>query len=218
KEARANQNDLTDLPENDEDDYKAIFEGLELGTEATRTSIIDNARKSGYIELKKDVYHILPGGIYLIESLSRMNISMDKYKTSELGKALKKVFRSEISVSDSVKLAQSEISEVFSNRSTSIETDTDDGFYGDIAGVCPLCGEKVLKGRYGYYCSGYKSGCKFSISTSICGRVISKANVSLLLETGRSSKIQGFVSKKSGKTFDAYLKLESGEIKFDFSN
>ena len=31
-------------------DYRAIFEGLELGTEATRTGIIDNARKSGYIE------------------------------------------------------------------------------------------------------------------------------------------------------------------------
>ena len=50
-------------------DYRAIFEGLELGTEATRTGIIDNARKSGYIDLKKDVYSILPGGEFLIESL-----------------------------------------------------------------------------------------------------------------------------------------------------
>ena len=75
--------------ENDEEDYKAIFEGLELGTEATRTGIIDNARKSGYIELKKDVYTILPGGEYLIEQLMQMQISMDKYKTSLMGQALK---------------------------------------------------------------------------------------------------------------------------------
>ena len=73
----------------DEDDYKAIFEGLELGTEATRTGIIDNARKSEYILLKKDVYTILPDGEYLIEALLRLGISMDKYKTSEMGKALK---------------------------------------------------------------------------------------------------------------------------------
>ena len=217
KEAKAS-GDLATSEDNDEDDYKAIFEGLELGTEATRTSIIDNAKKSGYIELKKDVYHILDGGIYLIESLSRMQITMDKYKTSEMGKALKKVYRSEISVEDSVHLAEKEIREVFDRRGTSIETDTDDGFYGDVAGKCPFCSEDVVKGRYGYYCSGYKNGCKFSVRTSICGRVISKSNVSLLLETGKTSKIQGFVSKKTGKSFDAYLKLENGEVKFDFSN
>lgn len=48
--------------EDDREEYRAIFEGLELGTEATRTGIIDNAIKSGYIALKKDVYTILPGG------------------------------------------------------------------------------------------------------------------------------------------------------------
>ena len=31
---------------------------MELGTEATRTGIIDNARKSLYIDLKKDVYDV----------------------------------------------------------------------------------------------------------------------------------------------------------------
>ena len=57
-----------------------MFEGLELGTEATRTGIIENAKNSGYIELKKDTYTILPDGEYLIKSLVRLKISMDKYK------------------------------------------------------------------------------------------------------------------------------------------
>ena len=48
--------------ESDDEDYKAIFEGLELGTEATRTGIIENARRSNYIKLNKDVYTILPDG------------------------------------------------------------------------------------------------------------------------------------------------------------
>lgn len=81
---------INDNEEDDTEDYKAIFEGLELGTEATRTGIIDNAKKSEYIALKKDVYTILPNGEFLIESLMQMEISMDKYKTSELGQALKK--------------------------------------------------------------------------------------------------------------------------------
>ncbi len=87
REEKAQKND-----DDDAEDYRAIFEGLELGTEATRTGIIDNAIKSGYITLKKDVYYLLSGGEYLITQLFAMGISMDKYQTGELGKALKKRF------------------------------------------------------------------------------------------------------------------------------
>lgn len=203
--------------DDDSEDYKAIFEGLELGTEATRTGIIDNARKSKYIDLKKDVYYILPDGIYLIESLMQMQISMDKYKTSTVGRALKRVYRGEITVDDSIKLAEDEISLIFNRKSDREhpETDVDNGFYGDKVGVCPLCGGEVVKGRYGYGCMNYKQGCKFRISGVICKRIISKTNAELLLERGRTSKIQGFTSK-NGKLFDAVLVLNDGKIEFSF--
>ncbi len=208
----------SDKEEDDNEDYKAIFEGLELGTEATRTGIIENARKSNYIKLNKDVYTILPDGEYLIEALIRMNISMDKYKTSELGKALKSVYRGDITIDESVALAQREISEVFKKLpDMPLDEDTDDGFFGDYIGKCPLCNNDVLKGRYGYGCRGYKDGCKFKISSVICKRVISKANAKLLLENGRSSNIKGFISK-AGKSFDAVLKLEGDKIVFEFDD
>ena len=60
KEDKKELDENEELDEDDIEEYKAIFEGLELGTEATRTGIIDNAKKSGYISLKKDVYNILP--------------------------------------------------------------------------------------------------------------------------------------------------------------
>ena len=205
----------------DEDDYKAIFEGLELGTEATRTGIIDNARKSEYILLKKDVYTILPQGIFLIEALSRLNIIMDKYKTSQMGQALKKIYRGDITIKDGVTLAQNEISEVFNHEvtteNTPVEKDMNTGCYGDVVGKCPLCGKEVVRGKFSYGCRGFKEGCEFKVGIYICGRPISVSNVKLLLEEGRTSKIQGFVSKKTGKTFDGRLKLENGEAKFDFS-
>ena len=200
----------------DTEDYKAIFEGLELGTEATRTGIIDNAKKSEYIQLKKDVYTILPKGEYLIESLSKMNISMDKYKTSEMGKALKKVYRDEISVQDSVNLACQEIKEVFEKKDVAIERDTDIGFYGDIVGKCPLCGNDVVRNKFAYGCRDYQN-CKFKINTTICGRIISKKNVEKLLKDGITSNIEGFISK-NGKNFNAKLKLDDNKnIVFDFS-
>lgn len=203
--------------ENDDEDYKAIFEGLELGTEATRTGIIDNAKKSGYISLKKDVYTILPGGEFLIESLMGMNISMDKYKTSELGKALKAVYHGKMSVDESVSLAEKEIVDVFGKKCDSkIEDDTDTGFYGDIIGKCPACGRDVIRGKFSYGCMGYKDGCTFKIGLSICKRPISVSNAKLLLENGKSSKIKGFTSKK-GTLFDAFLKIdENKKVVFDF--
>ncbi|MBR4172940.1 MAG: topoisomerase C-terminal repeat-containing protein, partial [Clostridia bacterium] len=197
--------------EDDAEEYRAVFEGLELGTEATRTGIIENAIKSGYISLKKDVYTILSGGEFLIESLDRMNISMDKYKTSEFGKALKKVYRGEMAIMDSIKLAEIEIKRVFENK------EADDGFVGDVAGKCPLCGKDVVRTKFGYGCTGYRDGCKFSLSNVILGRTISLENVKKLLETGQSDKIDGFISKRTGKEFSAKLKLENGKAVFDFS-
>lgn len=215
--ADADKSDASESPESDDEDYRAIFEGLELGTEATRTGIIDNARKSGYIQLKKDVYTILPDGEYLIEQLSHMSISMDKYKTSVLGQALKRVYRGDITITDSVRLAEDEIAEVFAKKQTSPELDTDMGFFGDVVGACPVCGKNVVKGKYSYGCTGYKEGCSFKINSIICKRPISIANARLLLgEDKKTAMIQGFISK-SGKEFSARLKLEGDKAVFDFT-
>ncbi len=200
--------------EDDEEEYRAIFEGLELGTEATRTGIIDNARKSEYILLKKDTYTILPKGENLIESLARMNISMDKFKTSKMGAALKKVYRGEITVQDAVALVEKEIAEIFENSQK--DSQNFDGFIGDSVGKCPLCGKEVRRTSFGYGCIGYKDGCKFSARNVICQRAISLENMKELLSKGETPIIYGFVSKKTGKEFSARLSLDDGKVVFKF--
>ena len=202
----------------DSEDYKAIFEGLELGTEATRTGIIDNARKSGYIDLKKDVYTILPNGEFLIESLLQMRITMDKYKTSQLGQALKKVYRGNMTVEESVELAEAEIREVFDSKEGSVSSaDSDTGFFGDVIGKCPICASDIKRMRTFYGCTGYKEGCKFSVNLSICRRPISVSIMQSLLQNGKTEILDGFVSNKTGKSFSAALKMEDGKAVFDFS-
>lgn len=198
----------------DTEDYKAIFQGLELGTQATRTGIISNAITSDYIKLNKDVYTIQPMGEYLIESLIQMEINMDKYKTSEMGKALKQVFHDEITIDDSIKLAEDSISEVFKKKDSKLELDKDTGFFGDIIGKCPKCGNDVAKSRYNYCCKNYKE-CDFKIPFTICNRIISKNNAMMLLKEGHTSKIEGFTSKQ-GKLFNANLKLDKDKVVFDF--
>lgn len=198
----------------DDEEYRAIFEGLELGTEATRTGIIDNARQSKYIALTKDVYTILPGGEFLIKSLTHMNISMDKYKTAELGRALKRVYRNEIAVMDSIALAQCEISEVFANQVEAIAAPPA-AISGEVVGKCPLCGLDVLHTRHSYSCANYKNGCMFSIYGTLCGKELTENMVRYLLRDGRTTKLKGFKSK-AGKKFNAVLKLDNGKVVFDF--
>lgn len=198
--------------ENDDEDYKAIFKGLELGTEATRTGIIDNAKKSGYISLKKDVYFIENGGRYLIEQLSDMNISMDKYKTSRLGQALKKVYHGEMTIDESVKMAENEIRQVF-------ETDKNagSGFYGDVIGKCPKCGKNVARGRYSYACEDFPDKCDFKINLRILGCPVPKEQAAKLLTNGKTDKMN-FTSLKTGKGFSSSLKLdENKKVVFDFT-
>ena len=198
--------------ENDDEDYKAIFKGLELGTEATRTGIIDNAKKSGYISLKKDVYFIENGGKYLIEQLSDMNISMDKYKTSRLGQALKKVYHGEMTIDESVKMAENEIRQVF-------ETDKNagSGFYGDVIGKCPKCGKNVARGRYSYACEDFPDECDFKINLRILGCPVPKGQAAKLLTNGKTDKMN-FTSLKTGKVFSSSLKLdENKKVVFDFT-
>ncbi len=200
----------------DAEDYKAIFEGLELGTEATRTGIIDNARKSGYIELKKDVYSILPGGERLIHSLERLGIRMDKYKTSEMGKALKSVYHGQMTVDESVALAKAEIGSIFEEGKKHELPPEDTGALGEIMGRCPKCGANVIRGNRAYGCMGYKDGCDFKIGLSICSRAIPKTAVQALLATGKSPKLRGFISK-TGRPFDGALVIRDGEAVFDFA-
>ena len=216
KDDKAKAKELEESGEvDDAEDYRAIFEGLELGTEATRTGIIDNAKKSGYISLKKDVYTILPAGEYLIESLSRLSISMDKYKTSELGKALKKVFHGEMSIEESVRLAEGEIAAVFEGGKNMKPITANTGEYGQIAGVCPICGKNVVRGKYNYGCMGYADGCQFRIGLNICRRDVPINEVQRLLATGSTAKLDGFISK-NGKRFAAKLVIKDGTAVFSF--
>ncbi len=197
----------------DAEEYRAIFQGLELGTEATRTGIIENAIRSEYIQRKKDVYTILPGGKFLIEQLSLMGISMDKYKTATTGRALKQVFRGEMAVDGAVDIARQEIREVFCIGQ---DPDRDTGFYGDVVGLCPLCGKDVVRGKFSYGCRGYKEGCAFRINLTVCRRTVPVSQAKKLLSEGRTDLLTGFISSRTGKSFDGRLKLEEGKAVFDF--
>ena len=141
---------------------------------------------------------------------------MDKYKTSELGRALKKVYHGEMSIGESVKLAEKEISEIFRiGGSDPIPQNTDTGSYGEIVGICPVCGRNVVRGKFSYGCIGFDKGCSFRVGINICKKAIPIAEVRRLLSVGKTAKMSGFISK-NGKRFDGSLILKEGNAVFSF--
>ena len=189
--------------EDDTEDYKAMLDGLEIGTEATRSEIIDNAIKQKYISLKNNTYYIEADGIYYVETLRKLKVMMNKYRTAQFNKLLKDVYKGKLAITDVVKEAEKIIQEVF-DANVTIEKYTETK---ESVGLCPLCGHKVVKNKIGYGCSDFKNGCKLIIPEKIAGKKISATSVKKLLECGISNTIKGFTSSK-GSSFDAKLKLE----------
>jgi DNA topoisomerase-3 len=90
------------------------------------------------------------------------------------------------------------------------------GFGSVGIGPCPLCKSEVVEQERSYGCSGRRQGCKFAIWKTIAGKRISVRTAQALLRQGRTPALKGFASK-AGKAFEARLKLDAGEVRFDFS-
>jgi DNA topoisomerase-3 len=82
--------------------------------------------------------------------------------------------------------------------------------------VCPRCDAAVVEQAKYFGCGAWRQGCKFAIWKTIAGKRITAKTARELLQQGKTDLLQGFVSAKSGKQFDARLKLESGEVRFEF--
>lgn len=80
--------------------------------------------------------------------------------------------------------------------------------------VCPKCGQENLS-RSG---KSIRCSCGFELWTDICGHTLTDKEAETLLSKKRTSLIRG-LKGKSGKSFDAHLKLKadfSGKLEFEF--
>lgn len=94
-------------------------------------------------------------------------------------------------------------------------TEPSDRFAPVALGKCPRCGSEVVEQPKSYGCADWKQGCKFTIWKTIAGKSIGVRTAQELLQQGRSAVIRGFQSK-AGRPFEARLKLDAGEVRFDF--
>ena len=195
----------------EDEEYKAIFDGIEIGTVATRTSIIENAKKNEYISQKGSIYSIEPLGEKLIRILDTLKIDLYKNKTVEFSKLLKKVYKGESKVEEVVNKTVDELNKII-GQDIEVEKIKKEDTLEDL-GICPMCGKgqihqkKSKEGKIFYTCS--EENCKFFLwenSKHFNNPIkITKAKLKGLL----AGKKQAFkMRNKEGKEYEAYLKLK----------
>lgn len=206
----------------DDTDLKSLTELKRkgIGTPATRAATIELLVKRHYIERIKKSIVPTEKGISLIDTLPLEDIKSAKLTASwenrlydvEMGKEDFQKF-----ISDIEDLTRKWCKTITTEMKTSFASETADLSANKTNLKCPLCGSTVRKVPWGYGCSGYKSGCKFSIGQTICGKKLTDKQIETLIQNKETKEIKGFKSKKTGKDFSAKLTLDdNGKVSFKF--
>jgi DNA topoisomerase-3 len=87
-------------------------------------------------------------------------------------------------------------------------------------GQCPKCHGRVFENGMAYVCEhavGPNRTCTFRSNAVILQQPIDRAQMTRLLQTGRTDLLDKFVSKRNGRIFKAHLVLDKeGKIGFEF--
>lgn len=193
---------------NDKKDKELLEETGGLGTEATRAGILENMKKMGYIELKKNTIYATNVGMSLIDAIPGDTIKSVPL-TVEFERKLKEIKNGNYERKELIKeimIMTREFVEDVKKSESSVETvNTSDN---EIC-KCPNCGSSIVENKYGFGCSNWKN-CKvnlyFNALERLGGKKLTKTQAKELFTTGKTKKKLDFVSKKSGKEYQAYVK------------
>lgn len=203
-----------------EEDMEILKEIEGLGTEATRSGIIETIKRHEYIEVKKNIVSVTKKGEILCEAIQgsllsspAMTAKWEGYlKKIGTGKGSPEVFLSNIAkfinklikeVPEQIKIESIAKNIQFIKESEQIAT-------------CPTCKKgSITKKKSFYGCTEYANGCKQSFPIKMLGKNVTERHIKDLCTKGKTSVIKGMESKE-GKVFDASLLLEGQNIKFEF--
>ncbi|WP_066412745.1 type IA DNA topoisomerase [Sutcliffiella cohnii] len=194
-----------------------------LGTEATRSGIIQQIQKQRYITVSKNQVFLSPKGRILIEALKHsdgiltsplLTARWEQY-LSQIGKGKKS---HELFIEKTKEMTKKIVFGTIDSAkhwtfSKSIEEMNEKVKLGN----CRLCGAAVIERKEFFGCSAYQTNnCTFTFPKQLCEKTIPISEVKKFLTIGTTSLIKGFKGKK--RTFDAFIIWDESKEKWDFSS
>lgn len=177
-----------------------------LGTPATRADIIEKLVKDGYVKREKAAKgekaacRLIPteDGLRLIRVIPDM-IKSPKL-TAEWENALTLVSRGEIPMEHFMANIKDMVTElVRTHREADTEKIKMFAPKQEVVGICPNCGSRIVKGKYGAYC---EKKCGMNVNRAM-GVALTDGQIKDLL-AGKKILLKGLKSK-TGKPYDAYI-------------
>lgn len=197
---------------------KSEMKGLELGTPATRSNIIETLKKRDYIVLNKRKLVVTSKGKSLIQTIRSTDLTV--LTSPEMTAVWEKYLRSISTGQASENQFMSSVRQFTEKIVTKVKDHQGvpkDSFVNTF-GVCPSCGEgKIVETKKAYSCSNQREGCPFTIWKVQFNKAISVKNLQDLLIKGKTAEI-----KFKGKTeYLSKLFLDdkkTGKVTLEFSN
>lgn len=210
---------------NQKDENEILKEVEGLGTEATRSGIIETIKRHGYIQVSKNIVSITDKGRILCDALEGSLLASPSM-TAKWETYLKKIGNGEGASDYFLGNIAKFINSLIDNLPKQIETtsfqiksipSTKKRSRKSVPiALCPSCKKGEIVTRKGFYgCSAYREGCKQTFPGIFLKKKITPTQVKNLCTKGETNVIKGFTSKNGGK-FNAALKLEDGKIVFAF--
>ena len=208
----------------DDKSNKDILKETEgIGTEATRSNVIETLKKQEYITIKKGKIYVTDKGNLLCEMIAddeitnaEMTATWEKYlKQIQENKGTQEAFLK--SIQNFIEHLITQVPKKFKANQSNIKNAVEQIEEEDKVATCPNCQNAVVdKGKF-YGCTGYSKGCKFSLPKKWSGKTLTQKNIQDLIEKKKTSKIKNFKSKKGNK-YSAYLLLtDDYKIDMEFS-
>lgn len=180
-----------------------------LGTPATRADIIEKLVKDGFVKREKKQIIPTEDGMKLITVLP--DVVKSPKLTADWENALTLVAKGELPMEDFMADIENMVSElIHTYHEVSDEQKKMFAQEQEALGVCPNCGDQVVKGKFGAYCV---KKCGMNVSR-VMGAALTDAQVKDML-AGKKILLKGLKSK-AGKPYDAYI-IPSGTEEYHYT-
>lgn len=214
------------VEDKEETDILKEIEGL--GTEATRSGIIETIKKHGYITVSKNIVSITEKGRVLCQAIEG-NLLASPSMTAKWETYLRKIGNGEGSGQHFLDNISKFIAKLLDDVPKQLEAKPIDAtkvpprqsksrgsYQATEVTPCPACKTGMILARKGFYgCSNYKNGCKQTFPGIFLKKKLTPSQVKLLCTKGKTNTIKGFTAN-NGNKFDASLALENGKLNLVF--
>lgn len=183
-----------------------------IGTPATRASMLTKLQERGFYAVEKKKLIPTALGLEFIAALPAIATTPDM--TALWHEQQQMIEAGELSVDAFL----DELERFIADQVQSVDLGNVQGMGKPVPvslkAKCPMCGTDLAVTTRVIGCRG----CEFKLYPEISGKMLTAGQIEALLTKGKTPVLKGFHSKKTGKSFDAALKLNhEAKVEFVFS-